>query len=426
MIQQRTTLILFTSAFPYGNSETFLESELPYVAQAFRRVIIVHNEVDKHCRPIPENVTLQHFPYSLSATEKVAALGEVRQVAFWKELVRLHRQYERQINKGIFSTLIFSLYKAKKLKKWLSAYLHRHALKPSEVVLYSYWCNDIAVGIARYRQQNPSIAAVSRAHGWDVYFEVSRYNYLPLRHSVLKQLNRVFFIANYGQAYTQKMNPDIPEEQFAVARLGVFNRHTSQWQAPSHSSKQIRMVSCANVIPLKRLDLLVEALENLAPLLSKAGKQLTWYHFGDGTMLKALQERTDQVFGALSAIQIVWKGRVSNLEILEFYAEQSVDVLVSVSRSEGLPVSMMEAMAYGIPVVATAVGGVAEIVNENNGHLLPANPSAREVADALWRFFQRSVTAKQQMSKAAWDTWQHSFDAEHNYRSFAEQLAQLP
>lgn len=40
------------------------------------------------------------------------------------------------------------------------------------------------------------------------------------------------------------------------------------------------------------------------------------------------------------------------------------------SDSEGIPVSIMEAMSFGIPVIARNVGGMSEIVNEENGLLL--------------------------------------------------------
>lgn len=58
------------------------------------------------------------------------------------------------------------------------------------------------------------------------------------------------------------------------------------------------------------------------------------------------------------------------------------DGFVLASNNEGLPVALMEAVALGLPVVATDVGGVAEIVDEGNGVLVP--PSAPDaLADAI-------------------------------------------
>jgi glycosyltransferase involved in cell wall biosynthesis len=55
------------------------------------------------------------------------------------------------------------------------------------------------------------------------------------------------------------------------------------------------------------------------------------------------------------------------------------------SRNEGTPVALIEALACGIPVVATAVGGVPDVVKDNQSGLLipPGEPTA--LADVLYR-----------------------------------------
>jgi glycosyltransferase involved in cell wall biosynthesis len=62
---------------------------------------------------------------------------------------------------------------------------------------------------------------------------------------------------------------------------------------------------------------------------------------------------------------------------------QSIDLLVNTSNTEGMPNAILEAMASGLSVVATAVGGTSEVIEEGvTGHLVPArDPDA--LADAL-------------------------------------------
>jgi glycosyltransferase involved in cell wall biosynthesis len=58
-------------------------------------------------------------------------------------------------------------------------------------------------------------------------------------------------------------------------------------------------------------------------------------------------------------------------KVADYY--QVLDLLVSPSLSEGLPNTVLEAMSFGVPVVATAVGGVPEIIQNGNGVMTPPN-----------------------------------------------------
>ena len=58
-------------------------------------------------------------------------------------------------------------------------------------------------------------------------------------------------------------------------------------------------------------------------------------------------------------------------EIADYY--QALDLLVLPSLSEGLPNTVLEAMSFGVPVLATAVGGVPEIIQNGNGMMVPPN-----------------------------------------------------
>ena len=62
----------------------------------------------------------------------------------------------------------------------------------------------------------------------------------------------------------------------------------------------------------------------------------------------------------------------------------AADVLVHPSRDDAFPTALLEAMAAGVPSVATAVGGIPEAVAEGEtGFLIPAPPRAEDLADAL-------------------------------------------
>ena len=69
-------------------------------------------------------------------------------------------------------------------------------------------------------------------------------------------------------------------------------------------------------------------------------------------------------------LNVILHGYVSNQSLINFYQNQHVDLFVNVSSSEGLPVSIMEALSFGIPVIATDVGGTSELVSDKVGELI--------------------------------------------------------
>jgi glycosyltransferase involved in cell wall biosynthesis len=80
--------------------------------------------------------------------------------------------------------------------------------------------------------------------------------------------------------------------------------------------------------------------------------------------------------------RVRWLGRVPRME--EFYA--ALDVFALASRWEGLPLTLLEALAAGVPAVATAVDGTVEVLSAGGGVAVPADsPEALGAALDLWR-----------------------------------------
>lgn len=114
-------------------------------------------------------------------------------------------------------------------------------------------------------------------------------------------------------------------------------------------------------------------------------------------------------------------GNVPNNQIIDFYKQNNIDCFITTSESEGLPVSIMEAESSGIPIIATDVGGISEMI-ANNGILLPANPTREDVAEAIIKIMQSSSHDKRNMSNSSRLIWEKYFDAEKNAKKFIELL----
>jgi len=70
-------------------------------------------------------------------------------------------------------------------------------------------------------------------------------------------------------------------------------------------------------------------------------------------------------------------------QVLDFYTRNEVSFFINLSSSEGMPFAMMEAMSFGVPVIATAVGGVPEAVGKGGGVLVPVDASADAIAQTI-------------------------------------------
>ena len=75
-------------------------------------------------------------------------------------------------------------------------------------------------------------------------------------------------------------------------------------------------------------------------------------------------------------MDIRFTGPISNNKVFELYRTTPIDLFINVSKSEGIPVSIMEALSVSIPVLATNCGGIEEIVNNEVGYIISSDPSA--------------------------------------------------
>lgn len=115
----------------------------------------------------------------------------------------------------------------------------------------------------------------------------------------------------------------------------------------------------ANFYPTKGLDILIQA----SPLLGNVHTVI----IGDGPARPASVPPRTHLLGTIpDAARLL----------------PAFDVFVLPSRKEGLPYALIEAMAAGLPIVATTVGGIPEIItHEKNGLLVPVeNPAALAAA----------------------------------------------
>jgi glycosyltransferase involved in cell wall biosynthesis len=131
---------------------------------------------------------------------------------------------------------------------------------------------------------------------------------------------------------------------------------------PEHFPEVVKLGTLSNLAPVKGVAYLLEAIN----LLYKNGINVKLYIAGDGEYRSHLQE----IASSLECSHIVhFMGRLSTTEELDkFY--RKIDVFVLPSFSESFGIVLVEAMSYGLPVIASDLPAVKEIISDNCNGLL--------------------------------------------------------
>jgi glycosyltransferase involved in cell wall biosynthesis len=143
----------------------------------------------------------------------------------------------------------------------------------------------------------------------------------------------------------------------------------------------------ARLDPVKDLGTLIEAAGHLA-----SERRLRTVILGDGSEMSRLKQAA-AARGISSVITFLGHRDDARSWLAGF------DVFVNCSTSEGISLTILEAMAAGLPVVATAVGGTPEVVTNDCGYLVPPRDPVR-LADAVRRL-SRNADERQSLGTLA-------------------------
>jgi L-malate glycosyltransferase len=170
-------------------------------------------------------------------------------------------------------------------------------------------------------------------------------------------------VANSRAAADRLLAERVPARKIAVVSNGL--EFTSQPRRPRRS-RQRKVVIVANLRREKGHDVLMQA----APDILRRRPDVHFDLVGGGPELEALKAQADAL-GIADAVTFM--GHRDDVPAILADA----DVFVLPSRSEAFPNAVLEAMAAGLPIVASGVGGILELIDDNRtGLLVPADDAA--------------------------------------------------
>ncbi len=268
---------------------------------------------------------------------------------------KLHEAYQIEHSNITFITvvhLVHPLHPIEDVKAIQEVRNRFRCLQPDVVALHS----SKAGTIGRIAAKSMHIPSVFTAHGWSFTDGISpkkQQLYRLIEQGLAKQTDAIIAVSNYDANLARKAHI-LPKYGLHVIHNGIEKMTTSA----VIRKKNIVMVARFQ-IP-KRQDLLLRAFALLED------KEVTLTFVGDGPTKKEVENLAEDL-GVTERVFFV--GDKQNVE--EYLKEASIFVLMS--NFEGLPISIIEAMATGLPIVASNVGGVRELVITNKNGFLVKN-----------------------------------------------------
>lgn len=400
-------LVLITVSYPYSK-ETFLNYELQELYNKFdiidivslaNRKNILHNSSMIYEEYLPKNVV---FRKDLSSKINLITIPNIKLTILIKEIFKC----------GSLRCYIKILYRLLIGSKLYSVLLKEYKNDFNHITFYSYWLNSGALSLCFLKNYDTNILTIARAHGSDIFHEASNGKRNPFQSYMLQQIDNIYSISECGKKYLLKRH-NIDSNKIRVSRLGVSIPLTMN---PWKKRSILTIVSCSSIDENKRIELIISSLANVYDI------DIDWVHFGSGKLLNNIVKIAHERLDNLSNINWEIKGFTPNTAIHHFYKTETIDLFINLSKSEGIPVSIMEAMSYGIPTIATNVGGTGEIVNNTNGYLISGTSSSYKICNIIKEYHETKEDKIKELRMCARNFIKSTYCAKNNFLTFSLEI----
>ncbi len=204
-------------------------------------------------------------------------------------------------------------------------------------------------------------------------------------------------------------------DRFFVAHCGIDTENFLPRARQNKSANSVDLVAIGRLDPIKGFHVLLEACKRL----EKEGVSWSLNLVGDGPLMPELVEHARNL---KIDHKVIFVGAADQRRIREYL--DAADTLVLSSFLEGLPVVLMEAMAMALPVIATRVGGVTELVEHEQSGLLVDAGSVDGLAAALLRL-AREPALRIQLGEAGRKKVLAEFSVQQSGKELAAKFSQI-
>jgi glycosyltransferase involved in cell wall biosynthesis len=289
-------------------------------------------------------------------------------------------------------------------------------------MIWATWGYPDVVGAVQLAQEL-NVPVVAGLHGSDVNYGFQ----LPYsKRAMLDAFRRCKAVITRSEAMRQALlREGLPRELIFCVYNGVDRDlfhlvERSDACARTNLDPHVkRILFVGHLVTVKGLTYLMDAFHALGR--DEFGAPLELVLIGEGTDRRKLEAQARKL-GVRQRVRFL--GRRSHAELCAYF--NTADVFCLPSLNEGLPNVVLEAFACGVPVVATRVGGVPELVNSENLGFLAQPANSRSLADALRHALRRSWDRQQILREIRQYDWKHSTDVTHELLQYAAGKAARP
>jgi glycosyltransferase involved in cell wall biosynthesis len=246
-------------------------------------------------------------------------------------------------------------------------------------------------------------------HGPDEFYDANG-QYLAQK---IAAADFIICISSYTRSQLMKLSPYIHWNKFIVSRLGVDAQLFSP-QTKKAAPEVFEILCVGRLIPAKGQHLLMDAVQRL----TQQGRRVRLRLVGDGPDESSLREQAARI---RIPNCVVFEGAVNQDHIRTHYA--SADLFCLPSFAEGLPVVLMEAMAMGIPCVATQIAGIPELIRDGVDGLLVPPSDLEALVETLGKLMD-DAALRQRLGKSGLARVAAQFDLQHSVERLAKTFAE--
>ncbi len=285
--------------------------------------------------------------------------------------------------------------------------------------------------LAAYNSKVPIIVHTFHGHVFHSYFSSYKAQiFKQIERSLAKKTTRIIAISEEQKNELVNVHKIAKNSKFTVIPLGfdlqkfqinIDEKRKAIRQEFDLKEDEVAIAIIGRLVPIKNHNLLLESLKYLK---QKAKRKFKVFIVGDGEMKENIMLKAKELEISFSDFP---KTKDTNKTIIFTSWRQDIDsinagmdIIALTSMNEGTPVSLIEAQAANNAIISTKVGGINDIVIENETALLCKNGSIEDFSCKLLQLVDNQELRKK-LSKKGWEFVKEQF----HYKTLVKNTANL-